>query len=154
MSLKRPVPDTERSDEDERPTQERRTEMGDLVGDAPVRTNQPMPQAVRTTRPVDPNIPPAPAMIPNLLNVYASMAGRPTAAQRRRRRKYGGFSRRSFKFLRWLYHLRKRRRFTQAQANNAASRAVVFRKAWAIAKGDGRMRITRADVMAAQRQTG
>lgn len=73
----------------------------------------------------------------------------------RRRRKYAGFSRRSFKFLRWLYHHRKRRRFTDAQAQNAMARAVVFRKAWAIAKSPGqgnRKRLTRADVMAAQSQ--
>ena len=69
---------------------------------------------------------------------------------RRKRRKFAGFSRRSFKFLRWLYHHRKRRRFTQAQAENAVRRGRVFLAAWGIAKRNGRRRLTRADVLAAQ----
>lgn len=68
----------------------------------------------------------------------------------RRRKRYAGFSRRSFKFLRWLYHIRKKRRFTPAQQANAFARRAVFYRAWKTAKEQGRKYLTGADVKAAQ----
>lgn len=100
----------------------------------------------------DDGIPPAPALgIPFALNPLAGRTGgrmyAPGAARRRKR--FAGFSRRSFKFLRWLYHLRKKRRFTPAQAQNAAVRRQVFFRAWERARGEGRKYLTGADVKAA-----
>lgn len=74
----------------------------------------------------------------------------PTIGMRRRRKRFQGFSRRSFKFLRWLYHNRKKKRFTERQQANALARRQVFFRAWEIARGQGRKYLTGADVKAAQ----
>lgn len=73
-----------------------------------------------------------------------------TIGRNRRRKRFSGFSRRSFKFLRWLYHNRKKKRFTAAQQQNALARRQVFFRAWEIARGQGRQYLTGQDVRAAQ----
>lgn len=77
-------------------------------------------------------------------------AGQYPIGRARRRKRFSGFSRRSFKFLRWLYHNRKKKRFTQAQAANAQNRRAVFFRAWQIARGQNRKYLTGADVKVAQ----
>lgn len=76
--------------------------------------------------------------------------GQAPVGMSRRRKRYAGFSRRSFKFLRWLYHIRKKRRFTPAQQANAHARRAVFFRAWKTAREQGRRYLTGADVKAAQ----
>lgn len=76
--------------------------------------------------------------------------GQAKVGMSRRRKRYAGFSRRSFKFLRWLYHIRKKRRFTPAQQANAHARRAVFYRAWQTAREQGRRYLTGADVKAAQ----
>lgn len=125
----------------------------DINGDAPDNTGG-RPPGVNAAGNGGNQIPEAPLMyFPNRSNM--PLRGRtgarmyaPGAARRRKR--FGGFSRRSFKFLRWLYHLRKKRRFTPAQAENAANRRQVFFRAWEKARGAGRKYLTGADVKAAQ----
>lgn len=80
----------------------------------------------------------------------APYEGQARVGMSRRRKRYAGFSRRSFKFLRWLYHIRKKRRFTPAQQANAYARRAVFYRAWKTAKEQGRKYLTGADVKAAQ----
>lgn len=87
----------------------------------------------------------------NFANRFRLAGRNPQPLRRvRRKRKMAGFSRRSFKFLRWLYHNRKRRRFTPMQQLNAGRRREVFFRAWAIARQAGRKYLTGQDVMAAQ----
>lgn len=83
---------------------------------------------------------------------YGLPAGQYPIGRARRRKRFSGFSRRSFKFLRWLYHNRKKKRFTQAQQNNALNRRAVFFRAWQIARSQNppRRYLTGADVKAAQ----
>lgn len=80
----------------------------------------------------------------------APYEGQARVGMSRRRKRYAGFSRRSFKFLRWLYHIRKKRRFTPAQQANAYARRAVFYRAWKTAREQGRRYLTGADVKAAQ----
>lgn len=101
-------------------------------------------------------VPPVPAMRGNIgpfggrgRNPYMYPGVMPIGRSRRRKR-FSGFSRRSFKFLRWLYHNRKKKRFTAAQQQNALARRQVFFRAWEIARGAGRKYLTGADVKAAQ----
>lgn len=95
-----------------------------------------------------------PQLPPPVASIFGPGASRGPPTQkgvyRKRRRKMAGFSRRSFKFLRWLYHNRKRRRFTPAQQQNAARRREVFYRAWVIARNNNRRYLTGQDVMAAQ----
>lgn len=97
--------------------------------------------------------PPAPistALFGGRARDAAPYEGQARVGMSRRRKRYAGFSRRSFKFLRWLYHIRKKRRFTPAQQANAYARRAVFYRAWKTAKEQGRKYLTGADVKAAQ----
>lgn len=102
-------------------------------------------------RGIVPGVNPIPLVFDTGFNLRGRNAVRNTTiGNRRRRKRFSGFSRRSFKFLRWLYHNRKKKRFTEAQQQNALARRQVFFRAWEIARGQGRRYLTGADVRAAQ----